>query len=62
MRTTEVGKQGTLELQSPGEGLSQARERTTKEVETKQVSGSLFSAGRPHLFVGARGETPIHVP
>ena len=48
MRITEVGEQGDPELQSPGEGLSQAQERTTEKVGTKQVSGSLFSMGDPH--------------
>ena len=61
MRITEVGEQGDPELQSPGEGLSQAQERTTEKVGTKQVSGSLFSMGDPHPCVGPRGETPIHV-
>ena len=39
-------KQGYPELQSPGEGLSQARERLREEAATKQVSGGLFSEGR----------------
>ena len=56
MRITEVGEQGDPELQSPGEGLSQAQERTTEKVGTKQVSGSLFSMGDPHPCVGPRGE------